>query len=1034
MEAENASLSASFSNTNSNTKEVSQQDIDMAKRDAKKTVEAMSVELGHKDDQISKLMMEMDAVTQRAVNAEYARSQLEVHENELMGDDESAKKRASQLQTSYDLVVSEKDMCLQKIHELESEIKDTQRTACQTEEQLQSSVEKLSVQVGALQAKEAQMGNLDASQKFMEAKLGDLKAERDEVRTMHQAAVDRIDELEAQLETVTADYVALQAITGDNNAEEQLKSLTTERDVLAERLADQEATLAEVSSKLKRSKDDYQVIKAEWERGELAMQDQETALRAEFQIELEKAQAHVQVEPESEAQVQPAMEEYKVAMMQLSEDFEEKKRECVAIQTQLTETEVQLAALQQQNQLLQLEATTTQESLAELQQQRDNQNVVADLENQVEAAQDEVQHYKQIAVELDDTVRLAQRERLQQETQCGALKADIAHLQVEIASLKASKGSEDEPAPKDTQGLIMELNEIMEEKIELESRLQQAEAECRRCQEQLADYDSKSAKEQASIMQMAQEEIDRLQTEIARLSEQLDQGNGPVVQQSTHSDEEHEELVAAHNDLQQTHKVVVKELEHKVRKSEQAVDKYENKVIALDEKIEKLKGLVVEKDQRIQHLDRNKITREFSDKFRDSLSLNKTLEKEAKKYQKSLESLKSSYDELVKQQMLNTGINIPASTRSAAAASEAAPIAVANADVEAELEKCKKREGQLRDKLRQIVAQMADNDNERADIIDILTNAGIDTSNIGVDLNDLSDGNGNGSSASNKITELTDAIQLLADRLDASKKEVKEQMKYMTKQQAEASSQFYQEKDTLRSKVQALEQEVHAAKASYAKKEAELLADIEERESELRSASSNKTGLAQNFEDKMDNLKNNLKSLREEKLEGEQECEKLRAQCNKLLTELKAVGAELEGEQDRNNTEIKILGEENLELMTEIKGLRKKIMSLEALKGGASASRGSALTLSSSVHAKLESNPAPALGDITSSVASKENVRNIEPDTESRTFKGVASADASKPMDTAAAVSKKVKTKATPLVATNAAEADGESPGECNQS
>ena len=73
---------------------------------------------------------------------------------------------------------------------------------------------------------------------------------------------------------------------------------------------------------------------------------------------------------------------------------------------------------------------------------------------------------------------------------------------------------------------------------------------------------------------------------------------------------------------------------------------------------------ISEKDKRIVHLDANKCTKEIMDALKNGIDKNKRSEREIKELKSTLNSLKTSYDELVKQDLLSVGGNSKRNTRS----------------------------------------------------------------------------------------------------------------------------------------------------------------------------------------------------------------------------------------------------------------------------------------------------------------------------------------------------------------------------------
>lgn len=239
-------------------------------------IQQMHAELGGKEAEISRLMKCLQEVQSRCDVAEQELDQARVRENQNSGDEESMKKRIGQLQTTVDLLKSEKDILTRKLAESESALETLYNESCSEKERLVSQVDVLTKQIDKLHSEVFNASQSAAAVEALETKIAAIKVEKDAA----DEEVKRLVQLTQELQNKLNDSIDATGLRNDND---HLKATVVEL----------EGALAEANQRLKKAKDDATMLTTELDRVESDSRVTKSE-RDELVTELEKALQQVQ--------------------------------------------------------------------------------------------------------------------------------------------------------------------------------------------------------------------------------------------------------------------------------------------------------------------------------------------------------------------------------------------------------------------------------------------------------------------------------------------------------------------------------------------------------------------------------------------------------------------------------------------------------------------------------------------------------------------------------------------------------------------
>jgi chromosome segregation ATPase len=241
---------------------MSQVDIDNTKKESERAVQQATVELGKKDGEISRLMVSLTSLSERAEVAERALLAYQSSEQSTIEGEEGMKKKIGQLQTTVDLLKGEKDSLMAKVSGLEKEVKKLLYEKETLGDKLQAQNASLQAQLAQKESAAGDSSLLLASIKSLEGKIQMVKEERDELSSNLEAACAKIDELEAENQQL-ASAVDEQVVAELEAAKKALFEAKSVEQATAERAAGLESQVSEMTMRLKKNKEETSMLQQE---------------------------------------------------------------------------------------------------------------------------------------------------------------------------------------------------------------------------------------------------------------------------------------------------------------------------------------------------------------------------------------------------------------------------------------------------------------------------------------------------------------------------------------------------------------------------------------------------------------------------------------------------------------------------------------------------------------------------------------------------------------------------------------------------
>ena len=225
----------------------------------------ISVELGKKEAEISRLMGLVTSFTERAEVAEKALVSYQSTELKGLGDEEFMRKKLNQLQTTVDLLKGERDSWQLRAMDAEKEFKARMSEVVVANERLEMQLGSMQSQHAKLESQSGDAGRMAASIKALETKAQELKRERDEYLSNLNAACDRISELEEQAASLQG-ALDLSRNSNVDTLRGQLAAMESSLQEVKHCEGQLKDTVSELTNRLKKSKDEIAMLKQELSR------------------------------------------------------------------------------------------------------------------------------------------------------------------------------------------------------------------------------------------------------------------------------------------------------------------------------------------------------------------------------------------------------------------------------------------------------------------------------------------------------------------------------------------------------------------------------------------------------------------------------------------------------------------------------------------------------------------------------------------------------------------------------------------------
>jgi len=467
--AASASASAGSSATvmhthrqDTDTQELTQQDIESARREMERAVEAMRAELGTKEAEVSRLMAASAEWADRATRAERQIADFQSKANGAAEGDEAQRKKIAQLQTQADLLRGEKDVALKRLGEAEAELRAQSGRAAVAEEGLVAQLQAQAQRLEKLTASAGEAVRLSESVRALESRATELRAERDEAKGFSAAAAARIAELEAAAEAASAggDAAGRQAA--------QISALQSELAQAQARCDELKRDADESAGRFKKGKEELAMLRGEWERCDAQLRSLE-AEKAGLATQLEEALEQVQALTEALTEAEgltvalpvaaPAVDPEELASLQsrvaeLTSDLADHKQRCSDAEEALAVRERELCAAVSKTSVAEARLSVAEERCAEATAQGEAHAVALRAGRaQAKAAVESLQQRLAAAAE---------------ETQ--ALRDDLTDKDKRIAHLETTKLTQDQlekiKAVKEERKRLSEDNKTMKKQLQ----------------------------------------------------------------------------------------------------------------------------------------------------------------------------------------------------------------------------------------------------------------------------------------------------------------------------------------------------------------------------------------------------------------------------------------------------------------------------------------------------------------------------------------------------------------------------------------
>jgi chromosome segregation ATPase len=384
-----------------------------------------------------------------------------------------------------------------------------------------------------------------------------------------------------------------------NDIESELAEIKQERDYLNTELDTANTELKSLKASLSTISNDEELISLKQERNYLS-------------AELEKF-----VE---------SMDASKSKVQQLEDEINSLKSERAELHLELDQASQQVQELT--DALIEVENLTKHEN-----DSNDKSEEILLLTEKIVTIQASLDAASNQAIELQSSLENSIEERDDLHYQIATLKKEvmyrddnIAQLRLEISALTVTTGDTEKDQ------LLTEMNTLQETNWELETRMNEAEADAKSLREQLSNYDKSSAREQELIMRAAESEMNILRNKLKEVETSFSATKEEVANLTAKCQKFETEMLEKEDTIAQ----VENEL-YKLQSNATGGDSID---------YQKLKDDLEAKDKRIAHLETCKLTKEQMEKIKLLKEERKKFQEDSKIMKKQLHALKKAYDDL----------------------------------------------------------------------------------------------------------------------------------------------------------------------------------------------------------------------------------------------------------------------------------------------------------------------------------------------------------------------------------------------------
>jgi chromosome segregation ATPase len=608
----------------------------------------------------------------------------------------------------------------------------------------------------------------------------------------------------------------------------------------------------------------------------------------------QKRQATLQIDSQEHSQLVIQIDMLK---SELSEQFNRNKRnkdEQLVIQSELT------AALQRIESLTDALEEAEKESSLE----REQEEELKVLRTSMALLQQREQQHDELMEELKENLVCAEAELLHFQAEAEKALNELTEQghqhQQEMASLQLlmKEQSADLLSKQSiemnlewTQKLELQQAEWSNSVSILKSRVEEISKELSNKEEEMRESERETSREREFVMQMADMQMESLRNEIQDIKDR----ENDKIQEIEHLHENEKQLLIKAEKLQrllsekedlltqvendlfelQTTGVPQQAMMERERELEKSLKDLQSRVNVLESEIEG-------KDARIVHLDACKLTKDQMERIKVIKEERKKFQEDAKTLKKQLVNLKGAYDEL------KSSMSEKVAASTAGKPSQEFVISDLKfqlAEATSKLQSSQSVVELLKDKLKDCSSQLEEYEHERSAVLTVLEQHGVDISGL-LPL-DTSSFNSSLQSESNNVAghDLSDAVAKLAERLVGLQ-----------------SALSLREKDKHSATLE-LEEKLRAAQTEGESWKAQKLV----------------------YEKKIESLKAAARTSREETAQMSAEIDSLQEKVSTLQQELHQAEKKVVSSSDIISSEVQVLEEENIELMDEIKELKKEL-------------------------------------------------------------------------------------------------------------
>jgi chromosome segregation ATPase len=928
--------------------------INSIKADFESRVELLESELSQAADLISTLKGEIDNDSTAIQQSEMKYNELKVTHEELLEQlseyDELISTLQNEVQSKEEqLMVVEVSNATHlssqsQLIEMENKLMSSQTIVSGLNQQIQESSRELSVSLEQLQSSREEVEEIKRVCQKDIAKLESIIGERDaEISRLMHANNDFSERVQ------TAEFAAKKLIEVENSTSDisealtkKMKQLTSQidllqgdRDSLTCRLAESESAREKLVMSLERTSVSHENECNSLKDQILQMQAQMTSLgsKASSLQSVERCLEHAEAaNRDLKTQSMAAdsrircLEDELADLKEISSTLSlDERRQLEELDLQRTEalnlyTSAQAELTSSQNRLKRMKeemAEVVQELeriTIELAETKDENMIISERLVELNAENESLnsgqsseterllEHIEVLQRNLENTINQASADKAASEEREKELESLVESQQEEIMA-KASTGGSGSNSASDYEDLIAELNSLMEKKMESDALVSSLTNEIKVMKLQLSEYDKKSAKEIALVMQAAQTEMDIMKVkyesekssgykkllDLTNENESLKTESASMLNRVTHlttelastqkvSQADQQELVEIQNELV--------ELRAEVEEKTVANLEIKKTLNQLENKHHKLQAetreLLQTKDDRIAHLERSKLTQDQMEKIKQIKEDRNKKSEECKVYKRQLSDLKTAYEQLRDSASAATATAQSSSSRRSAAATADSNTTAAEllstkqrvTEITHQYEQAQSMIATLKGKLRECSVQLQEYERERQAVLDVLKACGIDIT--GLSLNESVD------DSALVEQELSEAVNSLAQKWRQAVSSLNSAKENLDKSQTTQTSQA--------AEIETLNVQKAATERRY---------------------QSTKTALSAMTE-KCEVLATHLETEKEKTKEVEKKVE----ECN----------ARLAGNKSAISMEIQVLEEENIDLLRENKELRNTIV------------------------------------------------------------------------------------------------------------